>query len=265
MSERVARRVRHELKLRLLEVQRVESVTPKMVRVTLGGEALAGFVSAAYDDHVKVFLPDPGQERPVLPVPGMPPAAGPRPTARDFTPRRFDAAASQLQIDFALHGHGPAASWAAQARAGQFLGVGGPRGSFIVPDNFDWYLLVGDETALPAIGRRLEELGRSTRALVVAEVADAAEQQAWRSDAPMDVIWVHRGAAEPGSALGLQAAVAKLTLPHGDGYSWVAGESAVAKAIRHDLLAERGLKREWVKAAAYWKRGASAVHETYDD
>ena len=73
-----------------------------------------------------------------------------------------------------------------QAGPGKFLGVGGPRGSFIVPDDFDWYLLAGDETALPAIGRRLEELPAGTRALVVIEVADAGEEQRFETRTRLD-------------------------------------------------------------------------------
>jgi NADPH-dependent ferric siderophore reductase len=269
-KERIARRVRHETKLRLLQVRDVSPITPKMVRIIVGGAALEGFVSAAHDDHVKLFFPQPGQEKPVLPTPSpngpVYPEGAPRPAARDYTPRRYDAAANTLAIDFVLHGDGPAAAWAAQARPGQFLGVGGPRGSFIVPDDFDWYLLAGDETALPAIGRRLEELPAGTRALVVVEVDDAGDEQRFDTRARLDTRWLHRGGAEPGEKkLLLQQAIAALALPPGEGYAWVAAEAATAKALRRHLVEERGLNKDRVKAAAYWKQGAVAVHETYDD
>jgi NADPH-dependent ferric siderophore reductase len=119
-TERAVRRVRHETRLRLLQAKNVEHITPKMLRITVGGDELAGFVSAAHDDHVKLFFPQPGQTKPVLPTssPNGPlyPADAPRPAARDYTPRRYDAAAGTLAIDFVLHGDGPATSWAAQAR-----------------------------------------------------------------------------------------------------------------------------------------------------
>jgi len=262
-------RIRHDLRLRLLQVQGVRPVTPRMLRVTLGGDQLAGFVSAAHDDHAKVFFPRPGQERPLLPVPGP---NGPvfaegdaRPTGRDYTPRRYDAAANTLEIDFVLHGDGPAASWAARAAAGQWLGVGGPRGSFVLADVFDSYLLVGDETALPAIGRRLEELPAGARAIVVCEVADAAEEQRFESRASVDIHWLHRDGAEAGGPDGLLSALAGLTFPTGEVYAWVAAEAAVAKTLRRHLVSGRGVPKDQVKAAAYWKHGAAAVHETYDD
>jgi NADPH-dependent ferric siderophore reductase len=268
-TERTARRVRHETKMRLLQVRDVSRITPQMVRIVVGGAALEGFVSSAHDDHVKLFFPQPGQDKPVLPMPSpngpVYPEGAARPAARDYTPRRYDAAANTLTIDFVLHGDGPATTWAAQARPGDFLGVGGPRGSFIVPDDFDWYLFAGDETALPAIGRRLEELPAGGHAIVVAEIANAAEQQRFDTRARIEMHWLHRGGAEPGSPALLQKAIAELSLPTGEGYAWVAAEAATAKALRRDLVDQRRLPKDRVKAAAYWKHGAVAVHETYDD
>ena len=266
---RTARRVRHETKMRLLQVREVSRLTPNMVRVVLGGEALAGFVSAAHDDHVKLFFPQPGHDKPVLPTPTpngpVYPEGAARPAARDYTPRRYDPAANTLTIDFVLHGEGPAATWAAQARPGQFLGVGGPRGSFIVPDDFDWYLLAGDETAVPAIGRRLQELPAGTRVIAVVEVADAGEEQKLDTRANLEMHWLHRTGAEAGNHLLLQRALTEFVLPLGEGYAWVAAEASAAKALRRYLVDQRGLPKDRVKAAAYWKQGAVAVHETYDD
>lgn len=266
-TDRVARRVRHEVKRRLLEVRDARPLTPKMLRVVLGGDDLTGFVSAAHDDHVKLFFPPPGEEKPAMPTltPNGPvyPEGVPQPAARDYTPRHYDAAANTLTIDFVLHGDGPAAMWAAQARPGHFLGVGGPRGSFIVPDDFDWYLFVGDETALPAIGRRLEELPPGARAVVVAEVTDAGERQNFTTRTKLETHWLYREGAAADAKLA--ETIAQLKLPGGDGYTWVAAEAATAKALRRLLVEERGLRKDRVKAAAYWKQGVVAVHETYDD
>src|SRR6478736_8292122 len=253
-AERTVRRVRHDTKLRLLEVKSVGRITPKMLRITVGGDELAGFISAAHDDHVKLFFPQPGQAKPVLPTssPNGPvyPADAPRPAARDYTPRRYDVAAKTLAIDFVLHGDGPATSWAAQVRPGQFLGVGGPRGSFIVPDDFDWYLLAGGETAVPAIGRRLQELPAGTRVIAVVEVADAGEEQKLDTRAKLEMHWLHRTGAEAGNHLLLQRALTEFVLPPGEGYAWVAAEASAAKALRRYLVDQRGLPKDRVKAAA---------------
>lgn len=166
-EDRRPRRVRHQLRFRLLEVQRTEMLTQHMVRITLGGEDLAGFESPGFDDHIKLFIPAPGEEappRPELSERGVSfPAGQAHPAVRDFTPRHHDPVAGTLQIDFALHETGPASEWARQARPGQKLGIGGPRGSFILPIDFDWHLLIGDETAAgdhPSAGRTP---GRRTR------------------------------------------------------------------------------------------------------
>src|SRR6185369_9649473 len=105
------------------------------------------------------------------------------PVRRDYTPRRYDAAAGELTIEFALHGDGPAARWAAQAAPGQRATIGGPRGSFVIPLDYDWHLLVGDESAMPAIARRLEELPAGATAIVILQVRDAADRRALQTSA----------------------------------------------------------------------------------
>lgn len=265
---RVARRVRHELRFRQLDVTRVEDITPAMRRITLAGPDLAGFTSLSFDDHMKLFFPEPGAPL-ALPVAGpngvVFPEGQPRPPARDYTPRRYDEAAGILEIDFALHENGPATDWASRARPGDRIGLGGPRGSFVIPMDFDWHLLVGDETALPAIGRRLEELPEGSHALVIAEVAGPEEEQVWRSQAKLDLCWVHRGRVPPGQGSGLEEALRALTLPDGEGYAWVACESLVAKRLRQILVERHGLPKERIKAAGYWKLGAAGAHETHND
>jgi NADPH-dependent ferric siderophore reductase len=269
------RRVRHETKRRRLTVREVQYLTPKMIRITLEGEDLAGFVSMGFDDHVKVFFPPPGSDDLVLPTMGpdgpIYAEGAPRPALRDYTPRRYDEAAGVLHLDFAIHEAGPATSWAEHAKPGQPLGVGGPRGSFIIPTEFDWHLLIGDETALPAIGRRLEELPRATRALVVAEIDGPEEEQTFSSAAPFEVIWVHRSSAAAGNTAvagdpsPLLKRLQAVHFPAGDYFAWVAAETQVARAVRQYLLTERSANKHWVKAAGYWRRGAAGTHEKIED
>jgi len=259
LLSRGVERVRHELKFRILDVVNVERLSPRMVRVSLSGEDLRGFVSAAYDDHVKLFFPEGGAPA-VRPEPspnGMVFPDGQRSPARDYTPRRFDAAANRLDIDFVIHGDGPASLWAEQAAVGQTLAVGGPRGSFVVTGLFDWFLLVGDETSLPAIGRRLEELPAGVPVIALIEIADAAEEQPIAPRDGLQLRWLHRNGAEPGTTDALAEAVEALTLPTGEGYCFVAGETAMSKRVRTHLVEQRGLNPDWIKAAGYWQRHAS--------
>ncbi|NWB87763.1 siderophore-interacting protein [Pseudomonas gingeri] len=248
-------RVMHEIKRRRLEVLRVVDLTPRMRRITLGGSELAGFISLGTDDHVKVFFPQNAAEQAALETMVLGAKDnGPMPAMRDYTPRRYDLESGELDIDFVLHGDGPAATWAAQAAPGQFLNIGGPRGSMVVPDIFDSYLLIGDETALPAIARRLEGLAANRRARVVIEVENAGEQQVLQSPAQVEVTWVRRDAPEQD----LLRTVEQLNIPEGSLYAWVATEAALSRKIRKVLLGGHGLSEEFLKAVGYWKLDDSA-------
>lgn len=249
-------RVMHEIKRRKLEVLRVVDLTPRMRRITLGGPELAGFTSLGTDDHVKLLFPQNAEQTAALEtmVLGAGKDNGPLPEMRDYTPRRYDLEKLELDIDFVLHGDGPASTWAEQARPGQFLHIGGPRGSMIVPDIFDSYLLIGDETALPAIARRLEGLAANRKALVVIEVENGAEQQVLESAAQVNVIWVLR----EGGKDNLLTTVKELQVPKGNLYAWVATETKVSRQIRRVLLDEHGLNEQFVKAVGYWRAEGSA-------
>ena len=265
MAARTPQRARHDIQLRVTTVQTVTRITPHMVRVVVRSDALVGFSSLGFDDHVKLLFPDAsGQLQ--LPPPGsegLPPSV--RENMRDYTPRAYDAAANTLTIDFAVHDAGPATAWALQAAPGQQLGIAGPRGSFIVPTAFDGHLLVGDDASLPAIARRLAELPAGTRAIAVIEVDSAADEQALPSAADTQIHWVHRNGGSAGTPDGLLQALANIDAPAGDYYCWVAVESTAAKALRTALVTQYAAHPKWTKAASYWKHGSVGVHEVLED
>ncbi|WP_411390024.1 siderophore-interacting protein [Pseudomonas sp. MPB23] len=252
MNSQAIHRVSHEIKRRRLNVLRVVDITPRMRRITLGGPELAGFISLGSDDHVKLMFPQNAAEQAALESPGFTlKGDGPQPAMRDYTPRRYDLATGELDIDFVLHGDGPASTWAAQAAPGQHLYIGGPRGSMIVPDMFDSYLLIGDETALPAIGRRLEELPAGRKVVAVIEIDNPAERQALRSAAEVEVIWVVRGRDD------LLETVRHLTLPSGSLYSFVATETKLSRQVRRVLLDTHQVDEAFLKAVGYWRAEGS--------
>ncbi len=245
-------RVRHELKRRRLTVARVERLAPEMVRVVLQGAELEGFTSLGFDDHVKLFFPSPEEGTPAA--------------MRDFTPRRHDSVADELWIDFFLHEAGPAASWAMRVAVGDSLDVGGPKGSMILsPAGIDSHVFIGDETALPAISRRLEELPGSTRALVLFEVDSASDWPPLQSPASLEVIRVVRKANPVSPAYELIEQLRTVDFPQGQSFIWVALESQSARTIRRYLREERGIGKDWIKAAAYWQRGAVGVHQRIEE
>lgn len=261
-DERATQRVRYEARLRTLTVAGVRQLTPHLTSVTLSGD-FSGFQSPSFCDHIKLFFPDP-----VTGVLNLPGGDGAKPIARDYTPRRFDLDAQTLDIEFALHGTGadcgPATQWAMKAKPGDTLTIGGPRGSTIIPLAFDAYLLIGDDTALPAIARRVQELPATTLAIAVVEVADASARIDFATAATLQILWCYRNAS---SANGdeLLRVVSELPLPTGEGYVWAAGESSAIRAVRQHLLGERGIDKSRLHASGYWKRGAQDVHDHFED
>ncbi|MCP1373794.1 siderophore-interacting protein [Dyella lutea] len=255
MTAHVHTSLRHPLVFRTLEVRRVETLTPHMRRVVFGGEALRGFVSAAPDDHVKLFFPNARGAivRPEIGPDGPIHEAGvDYSPMRDYTPRRHDAEANELTIDFVLHGDGPAASWAAQAAPGQTIGAGGPRGSMLVADDFDTYAMFGDETALPAIGRWLEELPPGKRAVAFVEIPGDADRQTLTSYADTTIQWLSRDGADAATSKRLEQALADWALPAGETFCWIAAESGRARRLRQSLEG-RGVAKDCLKATGYWK------------
>jgi NADPH-dependent ferric siderophore reductase len=239
---------------RLLQVQRSERITPRMIRVTLGGPELAGFAGEGPDRRIKMFFPAAGQERPAVPraASGGPvwPAGQARPAIRTYTVRRFDAGAGELDVDFVLHeGHGPAAAWAREARPGAWVAVSEPGGRYEPDPAAGFHVVIGDETALPAVATVLEALPTGVPALAFLEVADAGEEQALPGTATL--VWVHRGDRPAGEPLA--EAVRAAAFPGGDGQAWLSGEAGCVKDLRKHLLDERGLDRRRVYATGYWR------------
>ena len=245
MPQHEIQKMRLEPRRRSLTVSQVEHITPKMKRIVFTSEDLHDFNSPSPDDHIKVFLPSSNGER----------------NMRDFTPRAFDPAAKTLVLDFALHQSGPATEWAAQAQVGAGLEIGGPRGSTVVPDDFDWYLLIGDETALPSIGRRVESLRAGVPVFTVVVLSALTEAQSFATKANWTPVWVSRDIAAEGDGPAFKAAIESLNLPSGDGFVSIAAESAAARELYTYMVDEKNHPKEWIKASSYWERGKADSHD----
>lgn len=236
LAQPVLNRQKLEPVRRQLTVQRVESLTPRMLRLTLAGEELAGFVSPSPDDHIKVFFSTPdGSE-----------------AKRDYTPRSFNVAARTLNIDFALHEGGVGSEWARQARPGDQVQIGGPRGSTSISAPGAWWLLIGDETAMPSIGRRIEEMGSGTRVLSLIAVTGSEEEQQFKTSSDHNPSWVYRPETQAQDPAPLLKALSELKLPSGLGFIWIGAQEEVSRALRSYLIDTLGHPPEWIKASAYW-------------
>jgi NADPH-dependent ferric siderophore reductase len=230
---------------RNLRVQQVHSLSPRMLRITFSGEELAGFNSPSPGDHVKLLFPM-GQGTT---------------TARDYTPRRFDREANTLTIDFALHDGGVGSAWAQSAAPGDQLQIVGPRGSTIINAEGAWWLLIGDETALPSIGRRIEESTAGAKIISLVAVTDHDEEQIFETESCLTTHWVHRPDTAAGEAGPLQKALSLLKLPDGPGFIWIGSEAEVARELRTYVLETLSHPAEWVKTSAYWTKTSAGPQD----
>jgi NADPH-dependent ferric siderophore reductase len=210
-------------------VLRTAQVTPNVVRITFSVPGLRSTGMA--DEWVHVFLGAPGDHR----------------RRRNYTIRAHRPAAQEADVDVILHDRGLMVAWARDARPGAELVWGDVTGTYAPPGDTDWQLLAGDITALPAIGRIVEELAPGARATVVAETADPADRQEWETRGNVDYVWIDGGAASK-----LDHAVRTFPEPAGNGYRWMAGETHAVRSTRRHLRHERGIARERYSLTGYW-------------
>lgn len=238
-----------------LEVRRTERLTPHMIRVVFGGDEVAAFPDTPYSDrYVKLQFPKAGVRYPEpfdMETIRAELSRDQWPSIRTYTVRALDHAAGELTIDFVHHGdEGLAGPWAAAARPGDVIRLMGPGGAYAPDPAADAHLMVGDESALPAIGAACERIAPGVPVVAVIEVADAAEHQALAG--AVDVRWLHRDPSKPDQ---LVDAVRALELPGGAVHAFVHGEAGFVRDVRRHLVDERGVPREQLSVSGYWRRG----------
>lgn len=255
----------HPIVLRRAEVARVVDVTPNMRRITLTGDDLAEgemgqgferppFRSDGFDDHVKLVVPPTVGTQEEKRFAWNPEVLA---LTRDYTVRPYDPEANTFDIDVVRHDHGLAAAWAFRARPGDRIHFAGPKSCALRNDEAGWHLLAGDETALPAIGRWLEEAPEGTRGHVIVEVP---------TEADVGIEWLVRGDIPAGTGTRLFDAVRRVAVPDLRAYAWVGGEAMTIAPIRRhgreDLrrAAPRGPRDDRAGAAGHHARRRHARH-----
>ncbi|WP_435747686.1 siderophore-interacting protein [Nocardioides sp. SYSU DS0663] len=240
---------------------RVESttrVTPAMVRVVLGGEGLAGFATPpGTDAYVNLAIAPPGAPYGPVFEPAEVREEQPQewwPARRRYTVREWDAEQGLLTIDFVVHGdEGVAGPWAAAAGPGDVLVLEGPSGGYRPDPEADWHLLVGDESALPAIAASLPHVPADRPVVVRVLCDDPDHELPLETPGDLDLVWLHRaGAADPAGLL--VESLRGLDAPPGRVHAFVHGEADEIRQVRRHLLADRGLPRADMSCSPYWRR-----------
>lgn len=244
-------------------VTATESLSPELVRVTLGGPGVADFVSTGVpDEYVRVFFPHGDDPLDVsLPIPdgdwwSTPPGA-PEAPMRTYTISAVRPTAGEIDIDFVVHEAGIAGPWARTAQPGYVLGLNAPTGLYEPPSGTRWQLLAADLTGLPAAARiAARSTGIRTRLVLEvpagAPVVDLAAYGV-AAGAGIEVTWIEGGNGHGPSALG--EIVRRSLHEKGSfeaGYVWVAGETAALRDVRKFLRRELGLPAARYKVVGYW-------------
>ncbi|MCQ4119214.1 siderophore-interacting protein [Rhodococcus tibetensis] len=215
-------------------VVRTERITPNMQRITLSGGDLTRFESSgAPDERLLLAFPPGGMER-------------------SYTVRRWDPSACEMDIDFAVHAGGPAVRWALQASPGEVVGFSAASGWYAPPGDEEWQLLVADMTALPAVGRIVEELPGSAHVHVIAEITTTEDRQQLTTGADLTVTWLHDSGNGTGRSR-LAEAARSWSRPSGPGYVWFAGEAKTSRDVRRWLRHELGWPPERYDVMGYWR------------
>ncbi len=243
---------------RRVTVRGIDDLSPRMRRVVLGGPELEGLEIDAPASSVRLLLPatDRGLEMPHWTGNQFELADGARAPIRTFTPRRLDAAASELTLDIVRHETGAASDWASSASIGDEVAVSGPGRGYEVDTMASRYLLAGDETAIPAISQLLEHVPGSIPVRVVIEIAEPSARLDLPPHPEADVSWHELPDGEgPGTALVAAVTAIEEMAP----VVWAAGEAASVQRIRKHLFDDRGLTRSAATVRGYWKHGRSAT------
>lgn len=286
-----------------IELKAIERLSPSLCRYVFGGEDVRRMTTLAPDQRVKLFFPTPAGAPPSLPHGphwqkarrGLRPEH--TPPMRTYTLRALRREAAEVDVDFVLHGvNGPASAWATDARLGDRLQMVAPNLDYADdPGGYEWklteatrrVLLVGDETALPAIAGILEQLADHRPELAVhayLEVPLADDCLKVRHGPNAQVHWLPRDRSGQAQGQGMLQAVRELaSLPATQGsgeafddidldqqilweqggqaasdfQAWIAGEAMAVREIRRYLLQERGLAKTCLTLMGYWRAGQS--------
>lgn len=248
------------------EVARTDRITPHMVRVTFRGDDLTRLPRRGYDQWFRLFLPRGDGDTDFTAVPEgfglggylkyLTAKSGTRPPFRNYTVRAHRPELGELDVDFVAHGDtGIAGPWAQRAQPGERVAFIDQGRGFDPIEDADEVLLVGDESALPAVAGILRDLPRETAGLAIIEIPDPADRQDVDEPAGVEVRWLAR--ADPHDRPGVLALDAvRAWTPERPAtlHAYLAGEQQLVAESRRHLVAA-GVPKARISFTGYWRVG----------
>lgn len=238
-------------------VASTERLTPHMIRIVLEAEELRDFPIGEFTDHyVKLQFPPPGASY----SPPFDPAAIREVLGKEhwhrqrtYTVREHEPAAGTITIDFVTHGSGIAGPWAEAARPGDLLQLIGPGGGYSPDPEANWYLMAGDEAAIPAISVALQRIPAGKPVIVVLEVENEGEQHELETPGSLILTWLHRNGSAHDAEPRIREVIEGLDFPEGRGQAFIHGEAGMVREVRRHLAKDRGMELKDLSATGYWK------------
>lgn len=257
-----------------LTVVGTERTSPNFVRVTFGGEDLHGYTPIGHDQWFRLFLPQKHQSEPRIPTATsklwfaqyLAMSKDTKPIVRNYTTRAyrpadhavFGGTTPEIDVDFVAHGDaGPASAWANSATPGEHVAIL-DEGGIYNPIEAPWQLLVGDESAVPAMLGILESAPRDLVAKVFLEVPTQADVQKVSVGDGVDIKWIVRSDPHDKPGVAALEAVKRAELPEGHPFAYLAGESGLPTGLRRHLVNDRQIPKSNVSFTGYWKAGKAA-------
>ena len=222
-----------------VEAAAVRSITPRLKRVTINAAHVPGLCADLPGQWLKVFIRG-GDDQ--------------RLTGRAYTVRRYDPHTRMVDIDFVLHGdEGRISAWAAHLRPGEKFEVSAPhtKSGVKLDTGATHFILLGDETGLPAISAILESLPANTQVTAIVEIENAAEQQLIATKAQLSLRWLVR---QPTAPTALAEAFETIMMSP-TCVLFVAAESSAVAAVRGRLKRAPEVAPTSIYASGYWKKG----------
>lgn len=247
-----------------------QSITPHYIRVILKSDQAIDFDKCTPGANNKIFIPPLGKKEVqfasfdaekgewVMPEEDV------KPIVRTYTHRKYNPKTQEITIDFVNHGeNGPASAWARKATLGDQLGVAMKIRETVHYPNVDWYLLVGDATAIPVISCILESLPASARGYCLIEIPSEHDFHPELKHDGFEFQWLINPEPEKGSSLPHLTMDVQLPINLSK-FAYVACEYSSVKELRSYFKDNLGWSNKDFYAFSYWKAGVAEDKSAQD-